>query len=112
MKLLDEKEISIDSCKAEFDNLFSETGEFGSPFLGLETEHFQKKYFKAHFDLVVSCAVVTVSIYKQLCMNNRNLLAYVLGSAECGREEEPSEDVFLKMTILCTFQYYRLLKVY
>jgi len=29
LKLLDEKEISIDSCKAEFDNLFSEIGEFG-----------------------------------------------------------------------------------
>ena len=37
-----------------FDNLFSETGEFRSPFLGLETEHFQKKHY--------SKSIVTVSI--------------------------------------------------
>jgi len=88
---LDEKNVSIGSCKAELDNLFSERGEFGSPFVGLETEYLQKKYFKTHFDLIVSYPIIIVQTIESHVY--RSLLAYILGNAEFGREEEPSEDV-------------------
>ena len=35
-------------------HLFDDTGVFGHPFLGLETQHQQMKYYSNHFGLIVS----------------------------------------------------------
>ena len=38
----------------ELDALFSEDGVNGHPFLGLETQHQQQKYYRDHFNFIVS----------------------------------------------------------
>ena len=53
LKVLSEAGIDAMSCKADLDHLFSDNGEFGHPFSGLETEYQQHKYFKSHFNFVV-----------------------------------------------------------
>lgn len=40
--------------KQNLDHLFSDDGEFCCPFLGLETQHQQLKFYQSHFDFVVS----------------------------------------------------------
>ena len=43
--------------------LFSESGTVGQPFAGLETQHQQLKFYRDHFNLIVSCSmIITICI--------------------------------------------------
>ena len=43
--------------------LFSENGTVGQPFAGLETQHQQLKFYRDHFNLIVSCSmIITICI--------------------------------------------------
>ena len=45
------------------DGLFSEDGANARPFLGLETHHQQLKYYKTHFNFIVSTCTIGVGTY-------------------------------------------------
>ena len=45
------------------DALFSEDGANARPFLGLETQHQQLKYYKTHFNFIVSTCTIGVGRY-------------------------------------------------
>ena len=51
-----------DSVIGSLSSLFSENGTVGQPFTGLETQHQQLKFYRDHFNLIVSCSV-TMSMY-------------------------------------------------
>jgi len=40
----------------EFNELFDRDGPFGRPFSGLETQHQQLRFYKTHFQFIVSCS--------------------------------------------------------
>ena len=55
-------------------SLFSENGTAGQPFAGLETQHQQLKFYRTHFNLIVSCSVTMsmCSLYHTVSHTCRN----------------------------------------
>lgn len=49
------------STLSSIERLFDDSGVFGRPFLGLETQYQQVKYYSNHFGLIVS-ELIDVSI--------------------------------------------------
>lgn len=112
-----------------------ENGPFGDPFLGLETQYQQMKFYRSHFSFIVSYSLMERSLNcvrrtglveeNFVCssfhshkvhhvhfpaslglFSYRNLFGYHLVSVMCGKEVDLSESTPRRGMKLCIFQYW------
>lgn len=78
--------------------LFKEDGENGRPFLGLETQYQQLKYYRTHFHFVVSAYLYMYTQQGQYCQcstfHYRSQFVSPLGNGICGRVEVLRESAY------------------
>lgn len=103
----------ISPCEVEgLERCFSDTSI--QPFLGLETKYRQWQYLKEHLNLIVRKVHkhCTCSVYRIYPLAYRNLLQYYWDNDKCGRVVAPNANALLRKTIVITFPFCQLSKLF